>query len=102
MRSFLPALVALLAPAVGCKPDATSLCQDFCVELVSNCAYDAFPSIESCQQGCEYNASQGADVDAQYDCVVEAACDTFQIIECEHQYGLGTDGADPATSEAAG
>ena len=38
-------------------------------------------------QGCLYNADEGSDIEGQFDCVVEAACDTFAIVECEHQFG---------------
>lgn len=90
-----PWLLVALALA-GCGKSEGSICTDLCVELVTNCEYAAFPSLESCQQGCEYNAGQGVDVQAEADCIESAACDTFAIIECEHAYGLeqatGSDG----------
>jgi hypothetical protein len=81
----LPLLVLLF----GCGNAAEdSTCRDLCIELVTNCEYAAFPSVESCQQGCEYNAVQGADIEGQSECVIAAECDTFAIVECEHVFGL--------------
>lgn len=65
-----------------------NLCEDLCFELVSDCQYEAFPSYESCMQGCAYDAEQGADVGGELQCVQAAECDTFAILECEHAYGL--------------
>ena len=64
------------------------MCQDLCIELVTTCQYAAFPSLESCVQGCSYNAAEGADIAGEEACVSAAECDTFAIIECEHEYGL--------------
>lgn len=92
---FLPLLSALF----GCPAPQSSICQDLCVELVTNCEYAAFPSLESCLQGCEYNASQGVDVEAESACITDAACDTFAIIECEHTYGLEAVTAEGGTTD---
>jgi hypothetical protein len=64
----------------GRAPECVSLCE----ELVGNCGFDAYPSVDSCLQGCAWNLDQGVDVDAQDQCVSDAECDTFAIIECEH------------------
>jgi hypothetical protein len=79
----------LFVPLLGACPGAPSqtACGRLCQELVVNCDYAAYPTTESCLQGCGYNESQGADVDGQEACVAEAACDTFAIVECEHTYG---------------
>ena len=79
------ALVALLA--CGGESEG-SVCQDLCTQLTGTCDYDAFPDINSCMQGCEWNAEQGADIVGQTACVQSAACDTFAILECEHAYGI--------------
>jgi hypothetical protein len=92
-------LLPLLAALLGCGSPETSICQDLCVELVSNCEYAAYPSLESCLQGCGYSASEGADVDAQAECILAAECDTFAIIECEHQYGVEAATGTPTTAE---
>jgi hypothetical protein len=68
----------------GCGNEA-STCQSICDELVTTCSYEAYPSYDSCLQGCEYDAEQGADVEAKQECVAGAECNTFVIVECEHQ-----------------
>ncbi len=81
-------VLALLLAACGPDRSANTACDEICDELVLRCGYEAFPSYDSCTQGCSYNAEQGADVDGQLDCVVGAECDTFAIVECEHAFGL--------------
>lgn len=81
------AFLASLALA-GCATGAQTVCDELCNQLVEVCAIPAFPSIESCLQGCGYDADQGADVEGELACVEKAACDEFAIVECEHQYGL--------------
>jgi hypothetical protein len=66
-------------------------CGDMCRDLVQDCQYAAFPTIESCFEGCLYAEDQGADVDAQATCIsgaVTDTCDTFAILECEHAHGI--------------
>jgi len=65
-----------------------SHCEEMCTELVSNCEVAAFPNQDSCVQGCTYNADQGADVEDQLECILDADCDAFDIVECEHEYGV--------------
>ncbi len=78
-----------LAVLLACGGDSEqSVCHDLCTELTGTCDYDAFPDINSCMQGCEWNAEQGADIAGQTACVKGAACDTFAILECEHAYGI--------------
>lgn len=81
--------LAPLLLLMACGGDTEeSVCHDLCTELVGVCNYEAFPDINSCMQGCEYNAGQGADILSQTTCVQSAACDTFAIMECEHAFGL--------------
>jgi hypothetical protein len=79
----------LMVAAIGCaEPDPDQItCEELCDQLVTTCAYAAFPDVGSCVQGCLYSASVGGDVEGQLDCVFLAQCDTFEIVECEHQYG---------------
>lgn len=67
-------------------------CGDMCRNLVQDCGYAAFPSVESCFDGCLYAEERGADVDAQATCIAGATstdtCDTFAIVECEHAHGI--------------
>jgi len=80
----------LLAFVAGCNQSSLSqdACHDLCTELMTACDYDAFPNLQSCLSGCEWNVEQGADIDGQLTCVQAATCNTFEIMECEHAYGL--------------
>lgn len=81
-----PVLLVLLG--IGCGGTSEySACDELCVELVRNCQYDAFPTTESCLTGCALDAENGADVAAHSDCIVDADCDTFAIIECQNSFG---------------
>ncbi len=89
MRTLLPLLMLAL---LGCPAEsvtgASEDCDALCEELVETCGYRAYPRFESCLQGCAWYEEQGADVPEELACVQDAACDTFLIIECEHEYGL--------------
>lgn len=76
--------LALLA----CASPADRACEDMCQQLVNECRYDAFPSLDSCLQGCAYAVDQGVDVQAEQSCLAEASCDTFEVVNCENRYGL--------------
>lgn len=86
MRALLfLALVALL----GCEQQVQNqTCENICDELVNNCMYDAYPTKDSCLQGCLYKSQQGAQMERAEACVLNAECDTFEIIECEHAEGV--------------
>lgn len=83
-------LLGLIVPLVltACASTAVPAtpCGDMCDQLVSTCSYAAFPSMESCLQGCEFDSTNGRDVDGQQECVADAECNTFDIVECEHAY----------------
>jgi len=81
------AVLALLFVA-GCESAATPAtpCGEMCDTLVRDCSYEAFPSFESCLQGCEFDQTNGRDTEGQKDCVQQAECDTFEIVECENAY----------------
>ena len=76
------------AAGFGCNETEETVCDTLCRELVQSCGYAAYPDLESCRQGCEYASEQGADIVGQQQCIVDAACDTFAIVECEHVYGV--------------
>ena len=84
MHRFLLGVVMIFA--VGCESaeDEVEVCEALCDELVMECGYTAYPTRESCEQGCLYDQEQGADVANAFRCVREAACDTFAVIECMH------------------
>ena len=63
-------------------------CDEMCNELYGACDYAAFPDKLSCMEGCLFAEENNADVESQKECVLEAACDTFAIIECENTYGV--------------
>ncbi|MEZ4323355.1 MAG: hypothetical protein R3F61_38175 [Myxococcota bacterium] len=88
--SRLAALLCAFLVATACTGSGVGAgpCEDLCRELVQTCGYAAFPDLGSCLDGCAYYEQQGADVNGQKQCVEEAACDTFLIVECEHAYGL--------------
>jgi hypothetical protein len=86
MRWVGMSIVSLIA-LVGCNETEETVCDGLCRELVQSCSYAAYPSIESCRQGCEYASELGADITAEKECIIEAECDTFAIVECEHVYG---------------
>ena len=83
-------LVLICAVLLACGPDrgASTACDEMCDILVLDCGYQAFPSLDSCVQGCTYNAEQGADIDGELVCMQAAECDTFAIVECEHEHGV--------------
>lgn len=83
MRNLLLAAVLL----AGCNSTEFSACDSLCTELVRNCSYEAFPTTESCMTGCAAEMGGGADIDAQEECILDAECDTFAIIECQNTFG---------------
>ena len=89
------AIVFSLIPLLSCETSKGSpeygICADVCEELYQRCAYSAYPSYESCIEGCAYNEEEGADMESQLSCFQEAECDTFAIIECENQHGASSD-----------
>jgi len=87
------ALAACLILLVSCGGQGVeaSPCVDMCETLIFDCRYAAFPDEESCLQGCGYNETEGGDIEGQLQCVEEASCDTFAIVECENLYGATSD-----------
>lgn len=82
-------LLLLVTTACAPAPVITS-CDYVCAELVSTCAYAAFPTLDTCRQGCAYWEEEGVDVDSYLTCVQDAECNTFQIVECEHDLGISS------------
>ena len=81
-------LLVIVSMTLGCNAEKEeTVCEAMCRELIQICDYAAYPSLESCNQGCTYEADQGADITGQSECILEADCDTFAILECEHEYG---------------
>ena len=72
---------------LGCDDQGAPICRTMCQELFQTCNYDAFPTFQSCQEGCMYKQEEGADIEGQLACIQEAECNEFAVIECEHTYG---------------
>jgi len=80
----------LLVLLLGCGKAATT-CDAVCEHLVLECGYEAFPSFDSCLQGCVYEEELGADMGGELGCLEKAGCDTFGILECERKFGVQAD-----------
>ena len=90
MRFPLIGLVSILA--VGCMTTSDqSACKNLCDTLVRTCRYEAFPDYGSCEQGCGYEANEGGSVVSMSECVADAGCNTFEILECQNAFGLAQD-----------
>ena len=76
---------ALAASMLGACTTETS-CEALCSELVYSCDYAAYPSVDSCLQGCEYDASKGADVEAELECIQDAKCDPIETVSCARTF----------------
>jgi hypothetical protein len=86
MKFVLASLSLLVACSQKVVADAPQECTDLCRELVSECRYEAYPTLDSCLQGCVYRIEEEKlDMAEQAECVLAAECDTFEIIECENE-----------------
>ena len=86
MRTIIFFSIGLFATA--CQSESENqTCEAMCDVLVKECQFEAFPSYGACLEGCAFNEAEGADVNSQLKCVEDAVCDTFEIIECENQFG---------------
>ncbi|MFZ5481458.1 MAG: hypothetical protein ACOZNI_32150 [Myxococcota bacterium] len=76
----------ILLLLLACPGDASrdETCEAICDELVMTCAYEAYPTHDSCLQGCLYEEEQGSNMGRAWQCIQAAECDTFAIVECEH------------------
>ncbi len=83
--------VCILSACFTTDESKTGPCYDLCNELYGSCDYAAFPNMESCLEGCLYNENEGADIQGQLECMLEAGCDTFKVLECENNYGATSD-----------
>ena len=79
-------LCALTVCACAGPPPAKG-CEETCTELVGECSYAAFPSHQSCVEGCLVDAEVGAPVSTLQDCVSDSACDPFRLLECSRAFG---------------
>ena len=95
MILFLSILLACVEE--GEEVDPT--CKSICDTLVYACDYAAFPTYDSCVEGCLFSGKEGGD-NAEYESCLEGAvennneCDTFKVVECENAYGIESGSAD--------
>jgi hypothetical protein len=86
MKYVLASLSLLVACSQKEVVNVPQECTDLCRELVSECRYEAYPTLDSCLQGCVYRIEEEKlDMAEQAECVLAAECDTFEIIECENE-----------------
>jgi hypothetical protein len=86
MKRVLPILALLVACSQKEVVNVPQECTDLCRELVTECGYEAYPTLDSCLQGCVYRIEEeNLDMVEQAECVLDAGCDTFEIIECENE-----------------
>ncbi len=82
--SLRPLLLVLAALLTGCSKDAP--CETLCRSLVMDCEYAAFPTLDSCVEGCLYDQDQGADIKGEMECMDAAACDPIGTVECAREF----------------
>lgn len=80
MRYLLPLLLS-------CEPEVEVACETLCDELVKTCEYSAFPEYDSCLSGCLFDEENGSRTEPFLECVLDADCDTFAVVECQNAYG---------------
>lgn len=85
--------VWVLAFIAGCTTARVeTACERICNDMVKVCDVGAFPTWESCVQGCAYADERGQDTVGYETCVSEAGCDAHIILqECEHEFGYTED-----------
>ena len=54
--------------------------------MVMDCEYAAFPTLDSCIEGCLYDQEQGADIEGEVQCIDAAACDPIGTVECAREF----------------
>jgi hypothetical protein len=79
-------MIMFLLLACGAAAEKET-CELLCDDVYQTCEYGAYPSYESCLQGCAYQQEEGADTRGLQKCIANAECDTFAILECEHKFG---------------
>ncbi|MDP2315685.1 MAG: hypothetical protein Q8P41_22495 [Pseudomonadota bacterium] len=82
-------MILFLLLACGAAAEKET-CESLCDVMYKECEYGAYPSYESCLQGCAYQQSEGGNVEGELVCIEKAECDTFAILECEHKFGPGS------------
>ena len=85
---FVGNLLLICAFLQACAvPPPEQSCEDACQDLFMECGFEAFPDRSSCTMGCMYEAEQGAQIATLQECVKEADCNIFSVIECQNAFG---------------
>lgn len=82
VRSLFASALVLLA--AGCSKELP--CESLCQTLVMDCEYAAYPSLDSCVEGCLYDQDQGADIVGETECMDAAQCDPIGVVECAREF----------------
>jgi hypothetical protein len=80
--------VTVALALAGCGGQDAQSCSSLCSVLVETCTVAAYPDTTTCVEGCLADQDQGADIDRELECVQTTNCDLFQIVECEHTFGV--------------
>ena len=72
---------------VACHKDTP--CETLCHTLVMTCDYAAYPTVDSCIEGCLYDEDQGADIEGEMECIEETSCDPIGTVECARKFNPG-------------
>ena len=87
--------IGTLASCAETSTDAAvASCERLCDHLIGACAYDAYPTVDSCMAGCADQVNADVDIEVLETCIVEAGCETFAIVECQNHHGAGAADAD--------
>ncbi len=76
--------LSLLALVIGCGKELP--CESLCQTLVMDCDFAAYPTLDSCIEGCLYDEEQGADIEGEKVCMEEAECDPIATVECAREF----------------
>ena len=82
MKTWQAVVPVLLFSCGTAETTEDDVCAVLCEELVVTCSSEAYPDRTSCLQGCGWDAEIGEDIAGLSQCVTDAACDPFAIVEC--------------------
>lgn len=73
-----------LAFTAGCSTETP--CESLCKTLVMDCEFAAYPSLDSCIEGCLYDEELGADIEGEAECIVAEQCDLIGTVDCAREF----------------
>lgn len=77
-------LLLALASLAGCAQETP--CESLCKTLVMDCEFAAYPSLDSCIEGCLYDEELGADIEGENECIVAQQCDLIGTVDCAREF----------------